>query len=309
MPDSDTREQELEAKWSQLVEDIVDGRVSIIDVLKCEENNYYDHIMRSRTFFVLMRDQRVVNRLNEETKTRLEKELGGKRSLHSINQDIQRKDGVRRFTGMVEIWSESYKESPSLLTGKDFDECLQQYLGLLEHTETIFDDACTLYHQGHFPLCTFISILLIEEVGKLSRLWMDLLNYDTPAESSNEYIGMIGRSHRKKHILGVMAGAIINSRLDRILGHKRINRLLQDTESGKLESLRQACLYVDMVDGVAVTPKQRIDEATARFYVTLAGELWAEILGHFPWEFEKMLGKVVKFELSIGYPEEIVNPQ
>ena len=36
------------------------------------------------------------------------------------------------------------------------------------------------------------------------------------------------------------------------------------------------------------------------FYTILAGELWADVLGHFPWDFERMLDKVIAFENSIG---------
>jgi hypothetical protein len=47
----------------------------------------------------------------------------------------------------------------------------------------------------------------------------------------------------------------------------------------------------------------------ARFYVVLAGELWAEVLGHFPWDFEAMQAKVISFERSVGFDEDIIKAQ
>lgn len=36
----------------------------------------------------------------------------------------------------------------------------------------------------------------------------------------------------------------------------------------------------------------------------LAGELWAEMLGHFPWEFDTMIRKVSAYEIRVGFPED-----
>ena len=44
----------------------------------------------------------------------------------------------------------------------------------------------------------------------------------------------------------------------------------------------------------------------AKVFIVLAGELMAELLGHFPWEFERMLQDVIDFEVEIGLPAEVV---
>ena len=51
-------------------------------------------------------------------------------------------------------------------------------------------------------------------------------------------------------------------------------------------------------------PEQIITEDTARFYCVLAGELWMEILGHFPWEFVEIKKKVAAFEEELGIKSE-----
>jgi hypothetical protein len=76
-----------------------------------------------------------------------------------------------------------------------------------------------------------------------------------------------------------MSGALINARLDRVLGKDVVRKILHDAESDGIEKLRQACLYIDLQDGVAVTPEEMIDEQRSRVFVILAGELVAEVLG------------------------------
>jgi hypothetical protein len=61
-----------------------------------------------------------------------------------------------------------------------------------------------------------------------------------------------------------------------------------------------------MVDGTVRLPEHQISEGAARFFTVLSGELWAEILGHFPWDFERMISRVIEFELEIGLRKEDV---
>ena len=126
--------------------------------------------------------------------------------------------------------------------------------------------------------------------------------YDAPRPAVES--GTVERSHRRKHFIGVMSGALINARLDVVLGKDVIRKILHEAESGELENIRQSCLYIDVQDGRAVTPSEAIDAERARVLTVLAGELMAEVLGYFPWEFERMLDNVIAFERSIGMPEK-----
>ena len=53
-------------------------------------------------------------------------------------------------------------------------------------------------------------------------------------------------------------------------------------------------------------PQERIAQEVARFYCVLAGELWAEVFGHFPWDFKLMQQKVIEFELAAGLDPALV---
>src|SRR5262249_25448394 len=160
--------------------------------------------------------------------------------------------------------------------------------------------ACQFYTGGNYPFAAFFAILVIEEIGKLSRLFEDLLHYDVPRAVGQS--GTVERNHRRKHFIGVVSGALITARLDRVLGQDVIRRILHQAESDELEKIRQSCLYVDMQDGRAVIPSEAIDAECGRVLTVLAGELMTEVLGHFPWEFDRMLNNVVAFERAIGMP-------
>lgn len=97
------------------------------------------------------------------------------------------------------VRSEMLGDGPPLLSGKTFQECLDQHQRLIGYVEDLWTDACGHCHAGKFALCTFLSILAIEEIGKLGRLWFDLLAWDRPAESAKKDLGILGRDHRKKH--------------------------------------------------------------------------------------------------------------
>jgi AbiV family abortive infection protein len=296
-----------ERAWEKFVNDLAEGHLSILDTMEAihchsyQEGDYLGFVSYARSYLSLMQDPRVVRRLLTEINAKLSEITDGKQDLQSIQVGVRSKDGHRLFAKRDAIHTEMFADGPSLLTGATFEDCLAQYRTLIDHVERLWGDACELYQRERFPLCTFISILTLEEIGKLGRLWWDLLGHDHPRSATKSSPRGLG-DHRKKQFTAVVSGAVINARLDRILGIKRIKQLLEDVESGKLEKLRQACLYVGAIDGRVVTPAEVIDRETAKFFIVLSGELCAEILGHFPWDFERMIKRVTDFEIEIGFP-------
>lgn len=301
-----------EKRWNELVADLAEGRTSVLEVMRAgqlalaRDGDYEGFVTYTRSYHVLMGDPRIVKRLHEELGHEASKHVGGLEGAEQIARKISGRDGPRLFEKLGKTQAELFGDGPSLISGRTFDECLSQYKALIAHVERLWADACRHYLEGHNPLAAFLAILAIEEVGKLGRLWTDLLAWDRPREATRKDLGMLGRDHRKKHFMGVVSGALINARLDRVLGEKRIKQLLQDVDSGKIEGFRQSCLYIDMVDGRTVLPQERIVQENARFYCVLAGELWVEVLGHFPWDFKLMKQKVIEFELAAGLDPALV---
>jgi AbiV family abortive infection protein len=298
--------------WEQLIEAFAEGRLPILETINAvrpiiyEKGDHEGFVNFTRAMHMLMQDMRLLKIMFAEMDAEMQRVTGKKYTQNDFERLIRSKDGPRLMNKLGTMQGEVFGDGPSLLSGRSFKECLAQYRRMIGHVEGLWNQACEHYRARRFPLCIFLSILTIEEIGKLGRLWTDLLAWDRPLPSDKKDLGILGRDHRKKHFIGVISGAVINSRVDRVLGQKPIKQVLQDVDSGKLESLRQSCLYIDLRDGHPVTPDDVIAPETAKFFAVLAGELWVEILGHFPWEFEAMLDKVIAFELEIGFPAEIV---
>jgi AbiV family abortive infection protein len=291
--------------FDALVADILAGNVSVFDLLRATPSgDYWAFVHRARMVGVLLDDTRIATKLLAELRAKIA-EAGGDPDDGAIERELARKDGSRRFSKLVEERAQTFNVQPSLLSGATFEACLEQYKVLIGHVERMWSDACQFYTRGNYPFAAFFAILVIEEVGKLSRLAQDLVLYDVPRAAAP--ITTVERSHRRKHFIGVVSGALINARLERVLGKNVIRKILHQAESDELEKIRQSCLYIDVQGGRAVIPSELIDAERGRVLTVLAGELMAEVLGHFPWEFERMLDNVIAFERAIGMPEDKID--
>lgn len=286
-----------------LIADILAKKTSLLDLLhSVPSGDYSAFVQRMRLLHVLSRDPRMLEHFWADLRLKIvEAGVDG----DTVEKELARKDASRRFAKLVKEQAQAFNEQPSLLSGATFGACLEQYKALIAHVERIWADACQLYTLGSYPLATFLSILVIEEIGKLARLAEDLVFYDVPRTVTQN--SAVERSHRRKHFIGVVSGALINARLDRVLGKDVIRKVLHQAESDELEKIRQSCLYIDVQGDRAVTPSQVIDAEHARVFTVLAGELMAEVLGYFPWEFERMLDNVIAFERAIGMPEKKIS--
>lgn len=298
MSEAETRESAVR----KIIEEVIPKGMTIFDFMRsAPPGDYFAHVQMMRFFQIASSDRGFLEKLSQEMQEKMEAS-GYKPDSDAISEELGRRDGARRMSRLNEITSEAFRTNRSLLTGESFDECLTQYKRLLDHVEKTWSGACGLLLNGNHPLAAFTAILVIEEVGKLSRLKDDLMHYDSAIERPNGEPVM--RDHRKKHFIGVMSGAVINSRLDRILGKGVIRKILNQAENNELERIRQNCLYIDIVNGKTVSPHDVVDVDMARTLCILAGELMAETLGFFPWEFERMIEEVSKFEIAVGIPEE-----
>jgi AbiV family abortive infection protein len=299
--DSPQTDQTIPPAISRLIDDIVAGKVSVSDFIgSAPSGDYQAHVEMMRTFGVISNDLRVLKALRDETQRKIVEYVGDVSSSEDVEKQLLRKDGHRRFEKLMVQRDAAFTGRPSLLSGKDFETCLAQYKTLLAHVEGSWASAAQEFKMGNFPIAAFLAILVIEEIGKLGRLPQDLTYYNVPRIVLRS--DAVERDHRRKHYIGVVSGALINARLDRILGKDVVKKLLHEAESDEFEKTRQACLYIDIKDGIPVTPAEQISEERARTLVILAGELMAEVLGHFPWEFERMLDAVMTFEEQIGIP-------
>jgi AbiV family abortive infection protein len=225
----------------------------------------------------------------------------GATSLKELGKTTRAKNADRRWGVFSSLITDIQKRGRTLLTAGSLDDQLVQYSRYIHHVNECWYQARDCYRAERYPFSAFFSILTLEEVGKLSTLWAELLAYDAPsvctvARRDPRY------NHRKKHFLAACQGALVNSRLDRLLGLEQINKFIAHAESGHLETIRQSCLYAEL--GGGDFPSTSITEEDARQLCVLSGEVMADVLGHFPWEWERMIAQVKEFEREVGLEPE-----
>lgn len=211
-------------------------------------------------------------------------ELGIKRDevFQRVRESLSKKKQLERFqkysNELIEFLTSSFK----VISGTP-QEMLQQLAEIVAHAEGLWSDAVHLFEQERFATACFLALVCIEECAKIS--FGELQFYDRSLHSSastDEHSR--GKnpltSHTRKHFLAACSGALVNSRMDRILGMDNVNSFIEDCETGRLEIFRQACLYADISDsGITVVPESLITKEQSHFYICLAGELLAEIEG------------------------------
>jgi hypothetical protein len=79
------------------------------------------------------------------------------------------------------------------------------------------------------------------------------------------------RSHANKHGIAVRDTTFMG-RLPKLLGPERCEALHAEADAGELVPLREASLYVDVKDGVLMTPKDVVGADRAREILLLAVE-------------------------------------
>ncbi len=170
----------------------------------------------------------------------------------------------------------------SVITGAP-EEMLKQLEEYIKHAESIWNDAIILYREQRYSTSCFISIVCIEECSKISfgefQYYHRVLHEDSyrgkKAQGKNPLT-----KHSRKHFIAACSGALVNTRMDNILGIDEVEAFIQNCESGQLEKIRQMCLYADINrEGSVLAPEAIITKDKSLFYVCLAGELLSQILG------------------------------
>jgi AbiV family abortive infection protein len=222
------------------------------------------------------------------------------------------KDGVARFEHYVSIKQEILASCKSLVRANSYEESYQRYLSVVHHVEGLWGDACTLLNRGSHATALALSITCLEEIGKIAVARSQLALGETirrkgtlaekpPAAPRKRHPFY---SHTQKMLLAAGAGALVNARLDRILGFPAVVEFLERTERGEIEKLRQSALYSDSNEDLLHIPAERITKAQALFHIVLAGELLAEVGGLEPDEWGRLLRRVQDFEQISGHSHE-----
>ena len=188
-----------------------------------------------------------------------------------------------------------------ILKGPTYSDAFNQCLQYINYVEECWLQASQLFLAEKFPFSSFFSILTLEETAKLSLLRYELPQFQDknpksfkPTKEKDWFF-----KHKDKHVLAILEGAIVNSRLDRLLGSDKIGEFIQKAKKGKVEEIRQSCLYISSDQNKTTTPNQNISSRDSKFLAILSGEIMAEVLGITPEIWERLLEKVSEFESKL----------
>lgn len=169
-----------------------------------------------------------------------------------------------------------------VLTGNP-EVMLKQLGKYIRHAENVWNDAVSMYQKQRFSMACFLSIVCIEECSKISfgefQYYHRILHEEPKGEKKPRGKNPLSQ-HSKKHFIAACSGALVNTRMDNLLGIDKVAEFIENCESGQLEKLRQMSLYADInKEGAVLVPEERITKEQSLFYVCLAGELLSQIEG------------------------------
>lgn len=216
------------------------------------------------------------------------------------------KDQTRRFKISMEIMGQMLEEGPALIQGTDLER-QNEWKRCMESVLDLWSASVILWKNEHYASATALAITTMEEVGKLCverfRLFgvekLDIESGDVKHSWRTRKTPY--RDHLTKSVMAAMSGALIISRLDRVLGIEFVMEFLDNAENGRIEGIRQDGLYLDRKETNLHSPLETFSKDFAAHYVALAGEIFAEVLP-IPEHWETTLAKVVEFEKLAGLP-------
>lgn len=115
-------QMEATAALNALIEEIVAGRVSVMEVMRsAPAGDYLAFVQQARLSRMLITDIRVLERLMIEMREKMV-EAGADPDNRDIDKELARKDGARRFPKLLEERTDAINTQPSLLTAATFPE-------------------------------------------------------------------------------------------------------------------------------------------------------------------------------------------
>ncbi|ADJ59730.1 AbiV family abortive infection protein [Lactococcus cremoris] len=158
------------------------------------------------------------------------------------------------------------KESKfSLKSTDDLNKCI-------DHISVLIKDAYLLYTNESFATSTFISITIIEEVGK-THIGM-FISENKDIKRGKDPL----RNHKSKHAFGSLPTIKMGGRLNKAIGDEMIDKIVEDAETGELISIRESSLYADIIDDILEVPSEKISKEQSRALLLYAIECFDDSL-------------------------------
>ena len=202
--------------------------------------------------------------------------------LELVNVKNVEKKQIERMEKHAIAMGDFLKDGFTVLTGNP-EEMIKQLEAYIKHAEKLWENALIMFQKSSYAMACFLSIVCIEECSKISFGEFQFYHTVIHGKSSVE-IKPRGKNplskHNKKHFVAACSGALVNARMDDIVGVDKVTEFIEDCESGKLEKIRQMCLYADVSkEGAIVIPEAIVTKEQAAFYIAVAGQLLSQIEG------------------------------
>jgi len=170
----------------------------------------------------------------------------------------------------------------TVLTGSP-EEMIKQLEAYVRHAEKLWEDAVTLFQKSSYATACFLAIVCVEECSKISfgefQFYVRVMCGGSTVEKKPRGKNPLTQ-HNRKHFVAACSGALVNARMDHILGLDNVTKFIEDCESGKLEAIRQMCLYADVgQEGTIAIPESVVTRTQAALYIAVAGLLLSQIEG------------------------------
>lgn len=133
-------------------------------------------------------------------------------------------------------------------------------------------DAYQLYKNDSFATSAFISITIIEEVGK-AHIGM-FIKENKDIKRGKDPL----RNHKSKHAFGTLATVKMGGRLNKAIGDDMIDEIFKNAESGELIAIRESSLYSDVIEDTLEVPSEQISKEQSRALLLYAIECFDDSL-------------------------------
>src|SRR5688572_32287474 len=114
-----------------------------------------------------------------------------------------------------------------------------------EHLERYWQLSREFFSRGDFALASFLSITLIEEIGKVVILGNQELSKQLDKKGFH--------NHRQKYVYAVYKTLFINSRVSRVYGNQE-DRFAKWFRDNELFNIRNRSLYLDLGKNSTIVP-------------------------------------------------------
>lgn len=212
------------------------------------------------------------------------------------------KQQATRFRKSVEYMNQLLPEIQELIRAGQPQTPHDVFRRLLHNAETIWSDACTLLEKGSFATATALAISCMEEIGKLAiaKAVICIPGLDGGYKENAARLRGRGR-HERKMMVVAGAAALVNARLDSLLGIETVELFLAAAANGQVEQERRRALYSDCLNGDLHIPCDAVKEVESTRYVVLAGECLLDVGGVDADEFTRIREMVEAFECRHGF--------